>query len=343
MTKKYSHRVSHLVRSIIACLGFLISAHVYAVDPTQGGILYSEPNYGGVSWAVDEGTYNLNDLIAGGIGNDNVSSVKVAPGYQLQLCIHGPTDCVSHTTSAASLGAGNNNTSSLIVSKSALTSIVAALDTLTSHVKGDVDLSEQALHDLRDDIINDAGYGTAAFDLPLVTLAYETVQSYESTHGPLFTDAGIKKFSKNDSLTDGHALARLMHVVYQLAFDGVNATNLAANPTLVGAMVFRSHEYFPGAVPKPANPNAVYQMRIDASVPEDWGRPNLYSKRSARRPTGAYVAPGTVAEVVVPPHLVNQGYQVRVGAHSWNLSSRPMLVCSTNSSCVLRRVLDIPD
>ena len=285
--------------------------------------LYSEPNYGGVSWAVDEGTYNLNDLIAGGIGNDNVSSVKVAPGYQLQLCIHGPTDCVSHTTSAASLGAGNNNTSSLIVSKSALTSIVAALDTLTSHVKGDVDLSEQALHDLRDDIINDAGYGTAAFDLPLVTLAYETVQSYESTHGPLFTDAGIKKFSKNDSLTDGHALARLMHVVYQLAFDGVNATNLAANPTLVGAMVFRSHEYFPGAVPKPANPNAVYQMRIDASVPEDWGRPNLYSKRSARRPTGAYVAPGTVAEVVVPPHLVNQGYQVRVGAHSWNLSSRP--------------------
>ena len=322
MTKNYSHRVTHPLHSFIACLGFLLSSQVHAVEPTQGGIVYSEPNFGGASWAVAEGTYDMNDLIAGGIGNDNVSSVKVAPGYQIQLCAHGPTDCVSHPASAASLGSGNNSTSSLIVSKSASTSIMTAIDALAKHVKGDTNLSEQALYDLRDNIINDAGYSDAASDLPLVVQGYQTIQSYESVHGPLFTDAGTKSFRKDDSLTDGHALARIMHVVYQLVFDGVNVANLAANPGLVGAIVFKSHEYFPGAVPRASNPNAVYQMRIDASVPEDWGRPNLYSKLPARRPTGAYVAPGTVAEVIVPPHLVNQGYKIRVGAHSYDLTGK---------------------
>ena len=204
----------------------------------------------------------MNDLIAGGIGNDNVSSVKVAPGYQIQLCAHGPTDCVSHPASAASLGSGNNSTSSLIVSKSASTSIMTAIDALAKHVKGDTNLSEQALYDLRDNIINDAGYSDAASDLPLVVQGYQTIQSYESVHGPLFTDAGTKSFRKDDSLTDGHALARIMHVVYQLVFDGVNVANLAANPGLVGAIVFKSHEYFPGAVPRASNPNAVYQLSL---------------------------------------------------------------------------------
>ena len=323
MSTRRKQHPSQLILPLIAGLSFLISGHTQAAEPTQGAILYSEANFGGVSWSVGEGQYDINDLIASGIGNDNVSSAKVAPGYQLQLCIHGPTDCISHTTSAANLGAGNNNTSSLIVSKSAFPTLISAINALSDHVKGNTNLSEQALHDLRDSIINDPAFSSAATDLPLVTLGYQTVQSYESTHGPLFTDAGIKSFRKDDSLTDGHALARTMHVVYQLVFDGVNAGNLAANPILVGAIAFRSHEYFPGAVPRASNPNAIYQMRIDASVPEDWGRPNLYSKLPARRPTGAYVAPGTVAEVIVPPHLVNQGYQIRVGAHSYNLSSKP--------------------
>ena len=323
MIKKNLSKRLYMVLSLAVGLCFPASGYAQAAEPSEGAILYSEPNHGGVSWVVGEGTYDINDLVAGGIGNDNVSSVKVAPGYLLQLCIHGPTDCVSHTNSAASLGAGNNNTSSLIVSKGSFAPILTAIDSLSKHVRGSTNLSEQALYDLRDAIISDPGYSAAETDLSLVELAYETVRSYESIHGPLFTDEGLKSFRKDDSLTDGHALARIMHIVYQLAFDGVNATNLAANPGLVGAITFRSHEYFPGAVPRASNPNAVYQMRIDASVPEDWGRPNLYSTRSARRPTGAYVAPGTVAEVVVPPHLVNQGYQIRVGAHSWNLSGRP--------------------
>jgi len=71
------------------------------------------------------------------------------------------------------------------------------------------------------------------------------------------------------------------------------------------------------------NPSTTYSVDINASVPEDWGRPNLYSRLPARRPTGTYLAPGDIAEVTVPQSLVNKGYQIRVGGHSWDLSKRP--------------------
>ena len=195
MSIRRKQHPSRLIIPLVAGLSLLISGQAQAAEPSQGAILYTEANFGGVSWAVGEGQYGINDLISSGIGNDNVSSAKVAPGYQLQLCIHGLSDCVSHTTSAANLGAGNNNTSSLIVSKSAFPTLTSAINALSEHVKGNTNLSEQALYDLRDSIINDAAYSSAATDLSLVTLGYQTVQSYESIHGPLFTDAGIKSLS----------------------------------------------------------------------------------------------------------------------------------------------------
>lgn len=185
---------------------------------------------------------------------------------------HSPADCEPHGASAANLGGADNTTTSFIVTKGSFTPMLTAVDSLAKHVRGEVNLSEQVLTDLRDVIVNNLSYGGAGFHMPLVALGYETIQSYESIHGPLFTDEGTKTFRGTNSLTDGHALERAMQAVYLIVFDGVNAANLATDPNLIGAMVFRSHEYFPGSVPKPANPNAVYQMRIDASVPEDWGR-----------------------------------------------------------------------
>ncbi len=315
---------SRIVLSLAACLSFFLPVHAQTADPTQGIILYADRDYGGASWSVGEGTFGTVELDASGVGNNRASSLRVAPGYQVQLC-DGPTnDCVAFSNSIARLGSNlDNRVSNLIVGKTSFGAMQAEVGTLARHVRGETNLSEQALQDLRDRIVNDVSYGAAGRDRDLVARAYETVQSYESIHGPLFTDEGTKTFRREDSLTDGRALERVMQTVYLIAFDGVNAANLAAAQRFIGGMVFRSHEYFPGAVPKPTDPNAVYQMRIDASVPEDWGRPNLYSIVPARRPTGAYVAPGTIGEVTVPASLVNKGYQIRVGAHSWNLAGRP--------------------
>ncbi|MDB9961160.1 T9SS type A sorting domain-containing protein [Oceanihabitans sp.] len=43
----------------------------------------------------------------------------------------------------------------------------------------------------------------------------------------------------------------------------------------------------------------------------------------ALRPTGLYLAPGSIAAVTVPNSLVDQDYYVRVGSHEWDLGVRP--------------------
>ena len=55
---------------------------------------------------------------------------------------------------------------------------------------------------------------------------------------------------------------------------------------------------------------------------EEFGFVGGYSVNAARRFTGAYLAPGTIAEVIVPDELVNAGYQIRVGGHSWDLGKK---------------------
>lgn len=49
------------------------------------------------------------------------------------------------------------------------------------------------------------------------------------------------------------------------------------------------------------------------------------SKKPAQRPTGCYLAPGSIVKVRVPPPMVGKGFTVRVGAHSWDLSKKPTI------------------
>ena len=47
-----------------------------------------------------------------------------------------------------------------------------------------------------------------------------------------------------------------------------------------------------------------------------WGRPVCYGPIPARRPTGTYLAPGSIGTVTVPEAMVNQGFEILVGAHT---------------------------
>ena len=47
--------------------------------------LYLDCSFSGKSVSLDAGNYNYNDLTALGMPNDNVSSVRVADGYQVEL------------------------------------------------------------------------------------------------------------------------------------------------------------------------------------------------------------------------------------------------------------------
>ena len=90
---------------------------------------------------------------------------------------------------------------------------------------------------------------------------------------------------------------------------------LSADPSYFAGFAFDCAKHFPGDVAPPADPNAIYSVQINASQPKAWGYNVLWSNDPAKRATGAYLAPGSIGTVIVPPELVNQGYVVRVGAH----------------------------
>ena len=195
------------------------------------------------------------------------------------------------------------------------------MNALNQHITGASNLSDTRLYELMDEIKENADDVDATRST--IEDAVETIQLYESNHGALFTSEGTQSFSNTITDGDGLALERTMHELYLAVFDMFDAGFINDHPAIADGLEFGSASYFPGDVASPNNPQAVYSMEINASVPEDWGRPNLYSLLPARRPTGAYVAPGDVAEVIVPSQLVGKGYQIRVGAHSWDLSGRP--------------------
>ena len=67
-------------------------------------------------------------------------------------------------------------------------------------------------------------------------------------------------------------------------------------------------------------------MKIDASYVNPFKHRVLHEERPSRRPTGAYLAPGSIATVTVPKALVGKGYEIRVGANSWDMSRKPRVL-----------------
>jgi hypothetical protein len=110
--------------------------------------------------------------------------------------------------------------------------------------------------------------------------------------------------------------------VYQAVLDAYDTNFVAQRSTNVDGVMFRSTENFPGSVPNPTNPAAVYEVQIDGTLFEEYGSDGGYNTNPARRMTGAYLSPGSIAEVTVPNSLVGAGFQIRVGGHAWDLSNK---------------------
>lgn len=196
-----------------------------------------------------------------------------------------------------------------------------ALAQLGNNISGLVNLSQGQLHALRDTL------NTTRTDVELSTAnikaAAAIVENYETNFGSLFTDDGTKTYATKITSGDGFALERAMHEVYLAIMTSIDSDLISSNPCFVDGLAFGSSSYFPGSVPLPEDPNEIYAMQINASVPPNWGRPNKNTNIDVRRPTGTYLAPGTIAEVIVPAGLVNKGFKILVGANSWNMGRRP--------------------
>ncbi len=153
--------------------------------------------------------------------------------------------------------------------------------------------------------------------------ALDLVATFDaSTNKALFT-VGSTTYGGFTRDGAGKELAQALFDLQQGIMDYTyKSANLATYYTQLNNTKFATSTYFPGAVAQPANTNQGYAVPINASVLADWGSPASYQSTAVRRPTGCYLVPGSIGYVTVPAALVNNGFTIRVGAHSWDLSAK---------------------
>ncbi len=158
-----------------------------------------------------------------------------------------------------------------------------------------------------------------------VSAAFKLTARYEREAGPLFLNPATKNgFPRKPQA--GLELEYAMFAIQQGLIDqAYTPKNLKKFRRILDGARFETAACFPGAVEPPKNPDQVHSVQIRASQPTAWGSPVSGRDNPARRPTGCYLPPGCIAEVAVPRSMVDQGYAIRVGAHSWDLIKKPQI------------------
>ncbi|HSP42137.1 MAG TPA: Ig-like domain-containing protein [Luteolibacter sp.] len=195
--------------------------------------------------------------------------------------------------------------------------LLTATQELKDHINGVIALDATQIEQHK--LTIDAEKNRFAESADTITAVFDLVETYDSVEGPLWIargEFGDRNTQPNDlDWTIYHVMQYIMDVVYA-------APVIAVHEDLMEGFKFGSHAHFPGPCDPPADPAASHTVPINGSFPQSFGRDTQQWTLPARKPTGTYLAPGTLATVTVPPALVGQGYQIRVGAHSWDLSTR---------------------
>ena len=161
-----------------------------------------------------------------------------------------------------------------------------------------------------------------ADNFKVIKLGLEAIELYESRFGGLFTTDNRTK-GGFDRTAPGYELENLMLVIMQSVIDySYTKANLAAYPKLFNNRLFKTSSYFPGSVAQPADDSQSFTIKINGTHVPKPGTPANYETEDARRPTGCYLAPGSIAKVTVPSSLVGIGATILVGAHTWDLTKK---------------------
>ncbi|MEN8660991.1 MAG: M60 family metallopeptidase [Lentimonas sp.] len=201
--------------------------------------------------------------------------------------------------------------------------LMPAIVDLKQHLEGDESLPAQRLTELEQVFIKQAA-GLKS-DLKLIQEAFNVVNLYEETQKPLFLNSKTKSGFRRSQIK-GIELERAIFALQQGILDhSFNSENLEASPAFFKDAKFLTSTYFPGAAEPASDPTTVLKTVINASQSVNLGSPQNGEENPARKPTGWYLPPGSVGVVAVPSSMINTGYSIRVGAHSWDLKKKPQV------------------
>lgn len=195
-----------------------------------------------------------------------------------------------------------------------------AFTKLKKHLTGDPVLRPEEIT-LQDSIIQ-ANISAIGIKKEIIEQAFDLVSTYEETAGPLFDIQG-KKMMLPREVQPGMEIHYALFYIMDAITRSYSAAKLEEFPQVYHGARFKTAAYFPGEVNPPKDPDNVYRVKVKASQQPNWGTPIYFHQDAySRRPTGAYVAPGTIVKIKVPPAVVNKGYTIRVGTHFWDLLYR---------------------
>ncbi len=204
--------------------------------------------------------------------------------------------------------------------------IISQLQALKDHINNVTILSNNDLEKIGNDI--SVFPDDFSSDENLINLAFVVIDDYDSEVGPLFTTSNtINGFSRTPIISPDFALQRTMLALQQVLFDFTFTPEVFDQfPQFIDGRRFESCVTFPGDVDAPSIPStSITTIRGDFADPV--GRnPIIGSSLGfdyAYRPTGLYLAPGSIVTVEVPTSLINKGFQIQVGAHSWDFGVKP--------------------
>jgi hypothetical protein len=195
------------------------------------------------------------------------------------------------------------------------TTLINAFQQLINHCNNITPLSPAQVNSLADSIQKYHFY--LAENLAVISAAFDVINCYETNTGPIFLNAGTTGgFPNAPGALDGFEYDRVIYLLQQELFEALyTKSKIAEYSTFLKGRKYLTSDYFPGVCPLPVDSSQVYNATVNASMPANWGKPTAWSAAPARRPTGYYLAPGSVGKVKVPEIMVNAGYKILVGAH----------------------------
>lgn len=194
-----------------------------------------------------------------------------------------------------------------------------ALSAISSHIKGSIKLNDSTLKQHKDTI--DSEIKLLGSKRELISAAFDAVENYENVHGPLFMNSDTKDGVPHDAGANIHTV--IISIMQGIVDHVYTSRNLSEYKKLLNDFYFKSSKYFPGEVTSIPDPNVIHTVKINGSYPKTFGHLTISADVPARKPTGTYLVPGDVATVTVPQSMVGKGYQIRVGAHVYDLSNKP--------------------
>ena len=203
--------------------------------------------------------------------------------------------------------------------------LLSALAALKAHIEGKPSLDAKQVEAHKPTI--DKHQKLFGSTDTIIKAAFALVATYDKVKGPLWVAGKSFNRGRRNASPPANDIHWTIYNVMQNIMDFVyTRENVARHADILDGFKFGCSAHFPGAVEPPADPKAVYRVKVNASYPKPFKHSVQHEERPARRPTGAYVAPGSVVTITVPRAIVGKGYQVRVGAHSWDHSAKPRVL-----------------